>query len=125
MQLSDLIGGSLESNFKSRCILDSLGNSYDLLLRTFHYILNVQDEFSNAGWLLILILFSTTYALKIKPIRKIILCCDKLIDTWFCAIERRIQLSKGSNKNTENQNIRLDKILDIMEIIGNYFRAII
>ncbi|RHZ45395.1 hypothetical protein Glove_680g48 [Diversispora epigaea] len=132
IQLSELISGSLESSFKSKCILESLGNFYDHLLRNFHYILNKQDDqtvFSNSGWLLILLLFATSHALKNKPIRKVILCCDKLIDTWFVAIERKIQSSRINyninNNNLNNQNIRFDKILTIMEIIVSTFSKFI
>lgn len=111
LQLSEFIQSSLVTSDLSKTILDTLGQSFHIMLENLHYILNSYNGDNletDIQWVLSLLLYSSQFARKTKA-GNLAKCLDELVNIWFLVMEKQV--------NNNRQNIQWDKIISYLQVI--------
>ncbi|POG73399.1 hypothetical protein GLOIN_2v1115132 [Rhizophagus irregularis DAOM 181602=DAOM 197198] len=111
LQLTEFIQSSLVTSDLSKTILDTLGQSFHIMLENLHYILNSYNGDNletDIQWVLSLLLYSSQFARKTKA-GNLAKCLDELVNIWFLVMEKQV--------NNNRQNIQWDKIISYLQVI--------
>ncbi|CAB4478408.1 unnamed protein product [Rhizophagus irregularis] len=111
LQLTEFIQSSLVTSDLSKTILDTLGQSFHIMLENLHYILNSYNGDNletDIQWILSLLLYSSQFARKTKA-GNLAKCLDELVNIWFLVMEKQV--------NNNRQNIQWDKIISYLQVI--------
>jgi hypothetical protein len=111
LRLSEFIQSSLVTSDISKTILDTIGESFHILLENLHYILNSYNGDNletDIQWILSLLLYGSQFARKIKT-GNLMKCHDELVNIWFLVMEKQV--------NNNRQNIQWDKVISYLQII--------
>jgi hypothetical protein len=114
LRLSEFTKFSLETSDISRIILNTIGQSFHILLENLHHILNLHNGYNietDLQWVLALLLYSSQFARKMTA-NNVVKCHDELISIWFLVMEKQVHLSKDNR-----QNIQLNKITSCLQMI--------
>ncbi|RIA83277.1 hypothetical protein C1645_469074 [Glomus cerebriforme] len=115
LRLSEFIKSSLETSDISKIILDTLGQSFHILLENLYYILNSHNGDNletDLQWVLALLLYSSQFAQKMTA-GNLVKCYDELVSIWFLLMEKQVQFTKNNR-----QNIQWNKIISCLQMIA-------
>ncbi|GBC10381.1 hypothetical protein RclHR1_09590004 [Rhizophagus clarus] len=111
LRLSEFIKYSLVTSDISKTILDTLGQSFHILLENLHFILNSYNGDNletHIQWILSLLLYGSQFARNMN-VGNLAKCHDELVEIWFLVMEKQV--------NNNQQNIQWDKITSYLQII--------